>query len=213
MMVYSYTPLVRLADMAFPKYLADVKKEFPNVSFPTQLEESQFAAFGYAAVHDVVVPTGDVVTPGVPALGEDGLYYWTWHTRDFTPEEVAQNLANAKGGLKYTAAEVIALDLENGIPYPSGSQTFQARIKSSDITTLLAIKNIVEADNDPNAVYPFRFLDGYRADFTGTEFKQMVIDITKKQYQVIQAYWTYINTVEATTVITDLQDVPLTFIE
>ena len=212
MMVYEYTPLIRLANMAYPKYFADVRKEFTNTSFPMQMEEAEFTRFGYAAIHDVEIPTGDVVDRGPPVLGADGFYYWTWTSRDFTPAELATNLRNAKDRAAYNAGDVIALDLETGIPYPFDGSTYKARIKASDITMLLSINNIVSSSTNPDAVYPFRFMDGYREDFSPSEFKQMVLDITSKQYEIIQRYWNFLNLVETITLIADIPDVPETFV-
>jgi hypothetical protein len=70
-----------------------IKANQPNTSFPSVLTDEILNPIGFAIVHEVEKPVGDVVSEGDPVLDEiTGKWYQTWEVRDFTPDEVADNL-------------------------------------------------------------------------------------------------------------------------
>lgn len=101
--IYGWTPMIRMSDMRYPVYLADYRAEYPNVSIGSFVYAVGMAEVGYHAVYDVPMPQGDVVTEGLPELREDGFWYRTWNVRDFTEEELADNLTREKEQLIYSA--------------------------------------------------------------------------------------------------------------
>lgn len=94
--IYGWTPMIRMSDMRYPVYLSDYRAEYPNVSIGSFVYAVGMAEVGYHAVYDVPMPEGDVVVEGAPELREDGFWYRTWSARDFTEQEIADNLAREK---------------------------------------------------------------------------------------------------------------------
>lgn len=76
--------------------LVDVRGANPNVSLPRNPTDEHLNPLGYAVLHPTEPPEGDVVTEGTPEQGEDGKWYQTWEVRDFTAEETAEALEQAK---------------------------------------------------------------------------------------------------------------------
>lgn len=76
----------------------DVRRKFPNVSFPRDLEGGDFSAFGVVTVQNIDPPTFDSATQkvleGDPAL-VDGVWQQTWNIIDLTAEEL-QQIADGK---------------------------------------------------------------------------------------------------------------------
>lgn len=170
--------------------------------------------FGYFPVIPVTPPTGDVVTEGAPQFN-DQTQQWeqTWTSRDFSPEEIAINLQNAKSVRKAEAQNVLSQDIELGIPYPVDNVEYKVRVKSFDLATLVSIKTVLEADGDQSSeVYPFRFLDGYKSDFTHAEMKDLVTQVSRAQYEMMKSYWSYLDQVEQASTIATIPALPNSFL-
>lgn len=214
MVVYSYTPMIRSSDGKYPVYLADFRADNPNVSIGTWIYSENLVEFGYFPVIPVTPPTGDVVTEGAPHFN-DQTQQWeqTWNSRDFTPEEIAANLESAKQSYKAEAQNILSRDLDIGIPYPVDNVEYKVRVKSFDLATLLSIKSVLEADGDQSSeVYPFRFLDGYKSDFTHAEMKDLVTQVSRAQYEMMKSYWTYLDQVEQASTIATIPALPDSFL-
>ena len=95
--------LAFIEDGAITKYpigLAEVRRKFPNSSFPRRLEGSDLSAFGVVTVEETSIPTFDSATQkineGEPAL-IDGVWQKTWQISDLSAEEL-QAIADKKAG-------------------------------------------------------------------------------------------------------------------
>ncbi len=214
MVVYSYTPMIRSSDGKYPVYLTDFRADNPNVSIGTWVYSENIAEFGYFPVIPVTPPTGDVVMEGPPEFN-DQTQQWeqTWTSRDFLPEEIAANLESAKQSKKAEAQNVLSRDVDLGIPYPVGNVEYKVRVKSFDLATLLTIKSVLDSDGDQSSeVYPFRFLDGYKSDFTHAEMKDLVIQVSRAQYGLMKSYWAYLDQVEQATTLQNIPALPDSFL-
>lgn len=76
--------------------ISEIKQALPNVSLPKYPTDEQLNPMGFAVLHLVKEPEGDVVTEGVPEQHIDGTWHQTWDIRNFTPEEEAEALEKAK---------------------------------------------------------------------------------------------------------------------
>lgn len=214
MIVYSYTPMIRSSDNRYPVYLSDFRSDNPNVSIGTWIYSENLVEFGYFPVIPVTPPQGDVVTEGHPVFNEE-TQQWeqTWNSRDFSEEEIAANLATAKTFRKAEAQAVLSSDIEAGIPYPVDNEEFKVRVRSFDLATLVSVKSVLEADGeDSSDVYPFRFLDGYKSDFTHAEMKDLVAQVSRAQYNLMKSYWTYLDEVEKASSIQNIPALPNSFL-
>lgn len=113
--IYGWVPMIRMSDMRYPVYLSDFKAENTNVSTGAFVYEEGMAEFGYYPVIDVEIPQGDVVTEGRPQQGEDGVWYKTWIARDYTEEEIAENLRREKEQRTYSAKSNFENENMNGL--------------------------------------------------------------------------------------------------
>ncbi|EHJ49483.1 hypothetical protein DFW101_3485 [Solidesulfovibrio carbinoliphilus subsp. oakridgensis] len=72
----------------------------PNISLPAAWDDSVLDLLGVGYVKPVAWPeitATQRLVEGEPEQREDGAWYQTWTVQDFTPEEVAEALARAKG--------------------------------------------------------------------------------------------------------------------
>lgn len=214
MVVYSYTPMIRSSDGKYPVYLSDFRADNPNVSIGTWVYSENIAEFGYFPVIRVPQPEGDVVTEGAPVFN-DQTQQWeqTWESRDFTEEEIAANLESAKQNRKGEAQSILSNDIELGVPYPVDNEEYKVRVKSFDLATLISIKAVLEEDGEESSqVYPFRFVDGYKSDFTHAEMKDLVTQVSRAQYELMKSYWSFLDQVEQASTIENIPALPDSFL-
>lgn len=84
-----------------PYSVARFRRDNPNVSFPKEIPESTLAEFGVFPITETVAPSGDVVEEATPAL-IDGVWVQQWTSRDYTTEEIVQNLMDRRASMIVT---------------------------------------------------------------------------------------------------------------
>lgn len=206
--VYAWTPMIRLSDMKYPVYLSDFLKEHTNVSIGSYVWEADMRdLWGYCMVHDSEVPTGDVVTEGMPELNEeDDLWYKTWTARDFSSEETAGNLANAKEDHRTRAYHQYTSDLQSGVVV--GEDTFSAEPR--ELLNLEASKAFAFAN--PESDILIRKADYTVLTLPSADAVVKIDEIMAATGKIHQNLLAYLKTVYATEVITDIPEVPVTFV-
>lgn len=206
--VYFDTPMLRISDMKYPVYLYDFLAEHTNVSIGSFVwEYAMRDDWGYYKVHDVEIPTGDVVTEGFPVLNpDDDLYYKTWIVRDFTPEEVAANLAAAKQERKNLAYQQFSTDLCNGITVDGEVYVVEPR----EVINLQTSRAFAVAS--PAQSVFIRKADFSVVQYTSSDAIAKIDQIIAATGKVQQNLLTYIKALYDTTVITDLPEVPASFL-
>jgi hypothetical protein len=75
--------------------IGQLRRDNPQVSFPKNIPDSVLSEYSVYSVVATWPPEGDVVTEGTPELN-NGQWVQTWVSRDYTEEEVAQNLINKR---------------------------------------------------------------------------------------------------------------------
>lgn len=90
---------IKFSTGAYPIYEHQIKQENPLTSFGPVITNVAAIPLGYMVVNETVRPDGDVVEEGQPTLGDDGEYYQTWSSRDFTEEELEASLETKKAEL------------------------------------------------------------------------------------------------------------------
>ncbi|WP_277810693.1 hypothetical protein [Chromohalobacter canadensis] len=76
--------------------LQAILSENGSTSLPRNPGNETLTLLGYARIQPTPRPDGDVVTQGKPEQRDDGKWYQTWDVREFTPEERAERLEQAK---------------------------------------------------------------------------------------------------------------------
>ncbi|MEI9553862.1 hypothetical protein [Enterobacter hormaechei] len=206
--VYAWTPMIRLSDMKYPVYLSDFLKEHTNVSIGSYVWEKDMRdLWGYCMVHDSEVPVGDVVTEGKPELNEeDDLWYKTWVARDFYPEEIAENLARAKEDHRVRAYQQYTADLTSGVTVDG--QVFS--VEPRELINLDTIKAYAQAHPDDTIL--IRTSDFGTLSLPSAEAVEKINTIMIATGKVHQNLLAYVKTVYDTEVITDIPEVPQTFV-
>ena len=206
--VYAWTPMIRLSDMKYPVYLSDFLKEHTNVSIGSYVWEKDMRdLWGYCMVHDSEVPVGDVVTEGKPELNEeDDLWYKTWVARDFYPEEIAENLARAKEDHRVRAYQQYTADLTSGVTVDG--QVFS--VEPRELINLDTIKAYAQAHPDDTIL--IRTSDFGTLSLPSAEAVEKINTIMISTGKVHQNLLAYVKTVYDTEVITDIPEVPQTFV-
>lgn len=82
----------------YPLSLRDIRRRHPGTSFPTEPTAELLEEYGYRVVSRVPRPEGDVVEESTP-VEIDGQFEMTWLVRDFTEEELKEDLENKKNDL------------------------------------------------------------------------------------------------------------------
>lgn len=209
-LVYDNTPLIRFSDGLYPVYFPYVRKENPNTSFPIPFRDTLLAPFGYGPVIATTKPKADVVTEGTPEQGEDGKYYQTWVTRDFTEEEIANNLAAQKEQIMLDASNQMSMDIGLGIEYKFKDVDYLVSVGQDSLTLLLAMKSLAKEAEDGQS-FNYSFQGQQLVEMTKDEFLTMITTVFQTIYNINNNFWQFREEVNSKTIITDLPDVPTTF--
>lgn len=205
--IYGWTPMIRMSDMRYPVYLTDFKNDHKNVSIGSWVFEESMYDFEYYMVRDVEIPTGDVVEEGQPVKSdEDGKWYKTWTSRDFTAEEIAENLRQAKENAKNQALNVYSNDLMQGVTVEGSVFAVEPR-ELNNLETTRAFSVAF-----PDKTVMIRTATSEVLSMTSVEAQVKIEDILVAAGQVQQSLLAYIKSVNETTLITDVPEVPVTFL-
>lgn len=206
--IYAWTPMIRTSDMRYPVYLSDFRKEYPNVSMGDWVwEDSMADNFNYFVVRDSEVPVGDVVTEGQPAVGDDGRWYKTWTSRPFTPEEVAQNLAIAKEDHQGRGVQQYHLDLQTGVTVDGKKFT----VDGQNTTNLIATRAYAQA-NPTETVILVLGTNFEVSEYPAADAIVKIDSIFAAAGEAEQRMLAYVKLVGEATLITDIPEVPATFL-
>jgi hypothetical protein len=89
---------IKLINNIPEKYtIGQLRRDNPQVSFPQEIPEGTLAEYDVYLLGTTEPLQGDVVTEGTPRFNED-TQQWeqVWEVREFTYEEIAQNLADRR---------------------------------------------------------------------------------------------------------------------
>jgi|AGFS01.1.fsa_nt_gi hypothetical protein len=205
--IFTWTPMIRMSDMKYPVYLSDFLKEHTNVSIGDFVWEYEMAEiWNYFKVYDSEVPVGDVVKEGKPELHEDGFWYKTWTVRDFSPEEVAENLARAQEDHRIRAYQVFSSDLASGVQVAGEIFSVEPR----ELVNLKTTRDYAVANPDETILV--RKADYSILSLPSADAIEKIDAISVATGKVQQTLLTYIKSVYESTLITDIPEVPSTFV-
>lgn len=211
MSVNSSTLLIRVADLAYPRYFADLKAEHKDTMFPPILTAEEASALGYELVLNSLIPEGDVVTEGAPVLTA-GKYYRTWNTRDFTPEEVASRLEQTRTETLNQIEALFLKDAEAGLQYELNGEVFHIQIRAKDKSNLIILRYMADIAIAANDTTPmeFRSFENLTHSMTPTEMSTMMGVAFFGGSALYAAAWALKDQAVAATTIAELPAVPAT---
>lgn len=168
--------------------LHDIRQANPSVSLPRSPTDEHLAPLGYAVLHSTQRPSGEVVTQKQPEQGEDGKWYQAWEVRDFTPEELSQQLADAKKEKRQEINRARDAAFEAGLPYDIAGEPDVVQTRVQDKINLLGLR--IEAREQKaagvtQAAMPFRGLNNIERMLT----PEQMIDLTNAALGHIQAIY------------------------
>lgn len=219
--IYDFTPLIKLSTGEYPRFFPQMRKENPNVSFGNPGNISALQDFGYDYVYPTTPPEVNQYTQkqpeeGYPVQWEDGTWHQVWETRPFTEEELGKNLEDAKNSLREGAYNIYTWDKAKGVKYTLGSQEYTVLTSDAEISLLLSLKSLAEEPENiisKNGGILYKFFDNTIINFTNEDFILMANEVFTLNYQLTLKYWNFLETLRLVSVITDLPELPQTFIE
>lgn len=202
MIVTQSTPLIRPygpKGMEWPVYLADARRAFPNVSFSLEQDESQMEPFGYFPLHLGVSPAGDVVTQIEPKL-IDGKWTRQYETRDYTEEEQATRLRQAKDTALAELDRQLQAGYDEGFLYELDADTLHHFSLTRDNQQLMTGLHIlaVQEGNDER-VFRLRTIDNTTVTYTGAQLVAMTTAMMEHVYSELSTLWTTMDAITAAT--------------
>lgn len=203
--IYGWTPMIRMSDMRYPVYLSDYRAEYPNVSIGSFVYAVGMAEVGYHAVYDVTMPEGDVVTEGSPELREDGFWYRTWNVRDFTEQEIADNLVREKEQRINEARMTLDNERSQGVMvsgkhYQSDAQAFAYYSSISSV-----------AKDSPEEVFHLVTSDNQVEEFLGEEVIIHIKEIQKVNAKIYDEFAKIVKAIKESTSSQEIPEVPSSF--
>lgn len=202
MIVTQSTPLIRPygpKGMEWPVYLADARRAFPNVSFSLEQDESQLEPFGYFPLHLGVSPVGDVVTQIEPKL-IDGKWTRQYEARDYTEEELATRLRQAKDTALAELDRQLQAGYDEGFLYELDADTlhhFSLTRDNQQLMTGLHILAVQEGNAD--RVFRLRTIDNTTVTYTGAQLVAMTTAMMEHVYSELSTLWTTMDAITAAT--------------
>ncbi len=211
-MIYDWTPLISEDGARYPVYMPEVRKQYSNTSFPNPIRDYILEPFGYLPVIDTDQPIGDVITEGAPRFNEeDGKWYKTWEVRDFTEEEVAQNLQNLKQTTNERARFVYDEDRQRGIVVTVGEESKALEISASNMAILHNIDFMFSIDE--NDIQRVKFQDESLVSLTKPQFDQLFLDFNRKYSDLRESYYDFVESVTQSADKDSVPEVPETFVK
>lgn len=135
-LVTKQTRLIHPESGDYPVYLDQMGSRLVG-SFPSTVDSEIMETFGYFAVTMTPMPQGDVVIEGVPEE-IDGAWFSTWVVREYTPEEKASLLQQAKDNALYQIERLRIDEFEKGVPYEFEGNTYMIQVRNTDRINILA---------------------------------------------------------------------------
>jgi len=203
-----WTKMIRTSDMAYPVFLRDFLAENKNVSIGSFVWEYGMRESGYFKVHETPQPTGDIVTEKMPVYNEeDELWYQVWEVESFSPEQIEANLNAAKAEKRDLAYQQFSFDLLSGVLI--GEDLFAADPDGANNLNLTRAYAVANPDKKDILL---RRSDFSLITVTSSEAIGKIDEVFIKAGEVHQKLLKFLESVYATTLITEIPEVPQTFI-
>ena len=210
-LVYDYTPLIRMTDLAWPIYFPSIRLENPNTGFPYPCKDFILEGYGYAVIFDAPIPEGDVVTEVTPVQGADGKFYRTYSVRDFTPEEAAADLADRKQRIASSLYSIFIQDSNKGITVSFSGTDYSFSMTTDALNLLQLTRGAAERGAD-TATYRIILKDGVTPPMNKADTIALINTAFNAWNQVLQSYLTILEQTYDATNKQSLPAVPDTFI-
>jgi hypothetical protein len=94
----------------YPIGLVDVRRKFPNTSFPRKIESGDLSVFGVVTIQSTPLPSFDPNQQKVEAADPaqiDGVWQEVWNVVDLTAEEIQEKVAGKASQVRGTRNELL----------------------------------------------------------------------------------------------------------
>jgi hypothetical protein len=173
---------------------------------------------GYAVVHRSEKPMGDVVVEGNPIRSEDdNEFYQNWIVRDYTPEELAENLATAKMIKLAEIESCLTVTESNGIPHSfdsqDGTSTRVLHVSMSIDNRIKLIGSAVHLDNSTSALnYRIRVIENETITLDRDSALALLVSLFSTYDDILGEIWDMQDAVNRAQTISELPEVPISVI-
>lgn len=194
----------------YPVYLAQVRRDNPNTSFPDEVEEESLNALGYFVVQTVAQPTGDVVTEGDPTFA-NAVWSQAWTVRAYTADELATQLSAKQTAVLADVQSKVDTALEKGFSFAFTDVAGHVQLRDGDRANIASARiraAALQTAGTTDAVMPFRDWENVTHMCTPT----MIVQLSDAAYDAylgfLAAGWTLKDAVTAAKTVADLPAVP-----
>lgn len=207
--------IIRLSDLRYPCGFPELRGDNPNVTFSPSFLATELPQFGYAYVIKTPKPQGDVAYEVDPELDEDGWYNQVWAVRDYTPEELASILYDAKIMAAYQVDTLVEMAREEGIPVtltvdgvPSAQRV---RMRQSDQTVYNTALQVALSAEDTEE-FSFVMINEILVTLPRPAYLVEMNEINKQFYKMIKKSWVLRDAISKATTLAELPAIPPTLL-
>lgn len=206
------TPLIDVNTLEYPIYIKDLndRLEYPTSFGPTVNSET-LRHFGYAPVEHSVMPDKEVVTEGQPKL-VDGTWQRTWITREYSEQEMADQLGRLKEDLLVAIEQLREQQFAIGFPYQFGDgQTYHVQIRDGDRANILAKRTRAKeslGEGDGSYTVDFQVYENVAVTLDAKEMVAMSNAADDQASHGYKAIWELKNAVKKAGTVAELPELP-----
>lgn len=198
----------------YPCYLSDARREYPNITFSDEYKEDDaLLPQGYLPVYPTEAPKGDIVERGRPELREDGKYYETWSARDYTEQELADNLAVAQKNALYLIDQCREQTYAQGFKDVVGEgddAVTNVYSLTQDNQQLLVAVRLLANESAEDRIFKLRTVDNRPVSMNTAELKRVTTAILEHCLAILEMLGDLADQVLAATKIEDVPAIPET---
>lgn len=208
------TKLIDLATGIYPMYLSQILSQRADLVFEEPPTDEIIRQYGFAVVHPVDRPGGDVVNEETPTLVDDQ-YYQTWSAREFTQDEIADQLDKRKQELAAALLAIREADLAGGFLHVVDENTiFGVQLRPEDRVNLIGLRMEAMYLVDKNIDMMNSFRSTENISYTLTP--QQLLDLCNKALvagkQIYANSWVIKDQIEQATTLAQLPVLPNTLV-
>lgn len=189
--------------------LKDIKSRFQNIIWGSEITESMVAVLGYFVVEPTVPPKADVVTEVTPIL-EDGVWKQQWEGREYTPEELQQQLEDRKTILNQKIEFLRNETLSIGVPFNFGTEESPdiEHIQVRDGDRANQVGMATQLARLPDSVQVFRTYQDNLKTLTPDTVASVTDAAYTGYFKIMSLFWNFKDTVKSATTMEQLPVIP-----
>lgn len=195
-------------DPTWPVSFYELNRYFPNIGFQDRQPEEVLAPMGIYPIHPSEKPKGDVVTPTEPVLVEGVGYVQQFSSRDYTPEEAAEALANKQQSLMWKLDSVLQATYDRGYVHKHNDVEEKFSLSADNRQLITGLFLLAESETNAERKFRLRTFDNTTVQYSVDEMKVMGKATMEYITAVLNQLWDYMDEINGAKTLTDLPEIP-----